>query len=735
MIANLPSHCARALSARVERLLLGRSLRARAARALLPLLGTALFWLAVTVPLDLWNQLWFAAGCLALAFWIRRYNSRPSIMIMIALSLLVSSRYIYWRATETLQVGSALDLAFAVGLGLAELYAFAVLVLGFVQTAWPLHRQPLPLPLDPGVWPTVDIFITTYDEPLEVVKPTVFAALALDWPADKIRVYVLDDGRRAEFGQFCDEVGVRHVTRADNRHAKAGNINAALPASDGEFIAVFDCDHIPTRSFLQIAMGWFVANPRIAMLQTPHYFFSPDPFEKNLSTFHRTPNEGELFYGLIQDGNDLWNASFFCGSCAVLRRAALLEIGGIAIETVTEDAHTALKLHRRGYETAYLGIPQAAGLATESLASHVGQRIRWARGMAQIFRVDNPLLGRGLKPGQRLCYLNAMMHFFYGLPRMIFLTAPLAYLVFGAHVIAASAIEIALFALPHLLHSNLTNSHIQGRFRHLFWNEVYESVLAWYIFRPTLYAFINPRAGKFNVTAKGGVIASGYFDWVISRPFVVLLGLNLLGFVLGILRLTLWQDGETTTVLLNLAWTAENLMILGAATAVASETRQMRHKHRIDMRIPATLHLAGGHTMACETENFSEGGLSLMLPAPLPLAAGERFELALCHGTEEYLFPVEVVQSGGRQLRLKLHELTLRQQTELVRCTFARGDAWLRSWGASTPDVPLHSLGQIASIGVGGIIEFARLAGAEIRKRLGGGAKAVAKPGAEGGTA
>lgn len=734
MIANLPSRCAHALSARVERLLQGQSWHARAARMLLPLLGVTLFWLGVTVPLDLWNQLWFAAGCLALAFWIRRYNSRPSIMVMIALSLLVSSRYVYWRATETLQVGSALDLAFAVGLGLAELYAFAVLVLGFVQTAWPLHRQPLPLPLDPGVWPTVDIFITTYDEPLEVVKPTVFAALALDWPADKIRVYVLDDGRRAEFGQFCDEVGVRHVTRADNRHAKAGNINAALPASDGEFIAVFDCDHIPTRSFLQIAMGWFVANPRIAMLQTPHYFFSPDPFEKNLSTFHRTPNEGELFYGLIQDGNDLWNASFFCGSCAVLRRSALLEIGGIAIETVTEDAHTALKLHRRGYETAYLGIPQAAGLATESLASHVGQRIRWARGMAQIFRVDNPLLGRGLKPGQRLCYLNAMMHFFYGLPRMIFLTAPLAYLVFGAHVIAASAIEIALFALPHLLHSNLTNSHIQGRFRHLFWNEVYESVLAWYIFRPTLYAFINPRAGKFNVTAKGGVVASGYFDWVISRPFVVLLGLNLIGFALGILRLTLWQDGETTTVLLNLAWTAENLMILGAATAVASETRQMRHKHRIDMRIPATLHLAGGHTMACETENFSEGGLSLMLPAVPPLVPGERFQLALCHGTEEYLFPVEVVQAGGRQLRLKLHDLTMQQQTELVRCTFARSDAWLRSWGASAPDVPLHSLAQIASIGAGGIIEFARLAGAEIRKRLGG-AKAAAKPGTEGGAA
>ena len=215
---------------------------------------------------------------------------------------------------------------------------------------------------------------------------------------------------------------------------------------EGEFVAIFDCDHIPTRSFLQVSIGWFLRDPKLAMLQTPHVFFSPDPFEKNLGTFRTTPNEGELFYGLIQDGNDLWNATFFCGSCAVLRRAPLLEVGGIAVETVTEDAHTALKMNRAGYNTAYLAIPQAAGLATESLSGHIGQRIRWARGMAQICRVDNPLFGPGLKLGQRLCYLNAMLHFFYGLPRLIFLTAPLAFLLFDIQIFEASALMITAYA-------------------------------------------------------------------------------------------------------------------------------------------------------------------------------------------------------------------------------------------------------------------------------------------------
>ena len=97
------------------------------------------------------------------------------------------------------------------------------------------------------------------------------------------------------------------------------------------------------------------------MMQTPHHFFSPDPFERNLGRFRKTPNEGTLFYGLVQDGNDMWDATFFCGSCAVIRRKPLDEIGGIAVETVTEDAHTSLRLHRRGYTSAYMRIPQAAG--------------------------------------------------------------------------------------------------------------------------------------------------------------------------------------------------------------------------------------------------------------------------------------------------------------------------------------------------------------------------------------
>ena len=665
--------------------------------------------LVVSVPLDLTGQLIFSAGSFGAALLLSRTPGRLTTLAMIVLSISASSRYMYWRVTDTVGFTNWVDACFGFGLLLAELYAFLVLLIGYFQTAWPLQRRPVPMPQDVDTWPSVDVFIPTYNEPLEVVKQTVFSAMQMDWPKDRLHVYVLDDGRREEFRDFCEELGVGYLTRDNNAHAKAGNINAALAVTGSDYVAIFDCDHIPTRSFLQICMGWFIRDPKLAMLQTPHHFFSPDPFEKNLDTFHVMPNEGELFYGIVQDGNDLWNAAFFCGSCAIIKRAPLLEVGGVAVETVTEDAHTALKLSRHGYNTAYLELPQAAGLATESLSAHVGQRIRWARGMAQICRVDNPLFGPGLKLGQRLCYFNAMLHFFYGLPRLVFLTAPLAYLLFSAHVFQATAAMITAYALPHLMHASITNSRIQGRFRYSFWNEVYESVLAWYIMRPVLVAFVNPKLGKFNVTAKGGVIEQSYFDWSIARPYLILLLLNLLGFVVGIWRMVaVGPSSEVfTTLVINMVWTAYNIILTSASLAVASETRQLRSTPRVTAALPAALRFADGKTLVCETDDFSQSGVGLRVPNELQLETGSEVHVSLFRSDEEGTFPAQVTFSSGGRLGLRFEGLSLQQQADIARLTFGRADAWIDFWGNRQHDKPLTSLKSVMVIGVRGLGQLA----------------------------
>lgn len=689
-------------------------------RAVMVIAGAILFAIAVTTPLELHQQIIFAVLTFIAALAVRRIAGQLAVVSLIVLSVTASARYMYWRLTSTIGFEHWLDMVFGYGLVAAEIYAIMVLLLGYLQTAWPLKRKPVPMPEDASKWPTVDIFIPTYNEPLNVVRLTVFSALALDWPADKIKVYVLDDGRRPEFRAFCEDVGAGYITRDTNEHAKAGNLNWALAQTDGEYVAVFDCDHVPTRSFLQICMGWFLRDNKLAMLQTPHFFFSPDPFEKNLDTFRSVPNEGELFYGLVQDGNDLWNATFFCGSCAIMRRDVLLEIGGVAIETVTEDAHTALKMSRAGYNTAYLGIPQAAGLATESLSAHVGQRIRWARGMAQIFRLDNPIFGRGLKLGQRLCYLNAMLHFFYGLPRLVFLTAPLAYLLFGAQIFTASALMIVAYALPHIMHSSITNSTIQGRFRHSFWNEVYETVLAWYIMRPALLAIINPKSGAFNVTTKGGVIDKAYFDWTMARPYIILLALNLLGMVVGIVNWIFFAENNTqTTILINLVWALYNVIISSAAVAVAAESRQLRADPRVSASLPATLALPNGKTIVCSTTDFSQKGLGIRLPPDVAVAMNEKVQVSLFRGDEEGVFPATVVFSRGQTLGVQFENLDLEQQSRLAQITFSRADTWAQSWGRASVDTPLGALREVSLVGVRGMVLLSKSLFYMARARIG----------------
>ena len=664
--------------------------------------GLILVAVCITEPFSYASQLIFVILLWAVAMVVRRVPGRFPTLLLIMLSIIVSCRYLWWRYTATLNWDSPLDLACGVLLLIAETYSWLVLLLGYIQTCWPLNRPPAQLPRDTRLWPTVDLLIPTYNEDLSIVRGTVYAALGIDWPHDKLRISILDDGKRDEFRLFAEQAGVNYITRTDNKHAKAGNLNQALKQLDGELVAIFDCDHVPVRSFLQLTVGWFLRDPKLALVQTPHHFLSPDPFERNLDTFRQRPNEGELFYGLVQDGNDMWNAAFFCGSCAVLRRSAIDEIGGFAVETVTEDAHTALRLHRKGWNSAYVRIPQAAELATESLSTHIGQRIRWARGMAQIFRTDNPLLGKGLTFFQRICYANAMLHFLAGLPRLVFLTAPLAFLLMHAYIIYAPALMIILYVIPHMVHASLTNSRMQGEHRLTFWSEVYETVLAWYIARPTTVALFNPKKGKFNVTAKGGLMAENQFDWGIAKPYLVLALLNVAGLGFAVWRLFYGPSNEIGTTLVSSLWVIYNLLIVGSAVAIAAEVRQVRQTHRVQARLPAAIRLQNGHFYPCMLVDYSEGGTGVQLDIELALPIGERISLLMQRGEREFLFPGIISRSHKNFIGIALNELSSDQRIDYVQCTFARADAWLNWNEAFVPDRPLHSFIDVLRLGATG---------------------------------
>ncbi len=648
----------------------------------------------VITPMDSDKQYVFGLLSILLLLLLGVNKSHWVSIVMVIMSFLMSTRYIYWRATETLHFNSVIEAVLGIGLFIAELYAWLILALGYLQTIWPLKRQIEPMPEDPATWPTVDVYIPSYTESLDVVRDTVLAAQCIDYPRDKMRIYILDDGKRSDFAVFAADAGVGYVTRNDNRHAKAGNLNHAMTLTKGDFICVFDCDHVATRGFLQATMGSFLIDDRLALIQTPHYFYSPDPFERNLSAARHIPNEGALFYGPVQQGNDNWNATFFCGSCAVIRRSALDEIGGFAVETVTEDAHTALKLQRLGWNSAFLSVPLAAGLATERLGLHVIQRTRWARGMTQILRMDNPLFGRGLKWQQRLCYFNAMLHFQYGLPRVVFLTAPMAFLLFNQNIIASSANTIFAYVLPHLFLSISINSRVHGRFRYAFWGEIYETVMAFHLVIPTVLTLLFPKHGTFNVTDKGGLLDAGFFDFHIVKPHLIVAVLLALGIAAGIVRAVMhdYFNVDPRVIVLNVAWASLNVIILLAAIAVAKETRQIRKTIRINVNIPAIIHFAGGISARTETLDLSMGGVKLLTPDDRYRRDGiEEVELLLRSGG--VCIPVSLIEADDNTIRLMFEEMPLEKRRELVRVVLSRADAWIAP--PYPRDRPLHSFASI----------------------------------------
>lgn len=650
--------------------------------------------LVVITPMDSQKQYIFGFISIGLLF-LMGFSKRRSIsVVMVVMSLLMSTRYMYFRLTQTLHFNSEIETILGMGLFLAEVYFWVLLLLNYLQTIWPLKREIVPLPDDISLWPTVDVYIPTYNESLEVVRDTVLAAQCIDYPRDKMKIYLLDDGKRREFAVFAADVGVGYITRDDNSHAKAGNLNHAMKLTQGELITVFDCDHVATRVFLQATVGGFLKDPKLALVQTPHYFYSPDPFERNLSVGRNIPNEGTLFYGPIQQGNDNWNATFFCGSCAVIRRNALEEIGGFAVETVTEDAHTALKMQRLGWKSAFLDIPLAAGLATERLVLHVIQRTRWARGMTQIFRLDNPLLGRGLTIQQRLCYLSAMLYYQFALPRIAFLTAPLAYLLFNLNIIHSSASLIFAYALPHLFLAIYLNSRMNGRYRYSFWGEIYDLVLAFHLVLPTVVTMFFPKRGKFNVTDKGALLDVGYFDFRVVRPHLVIAILLGIGVIAGIVRSVAhdYYGVDPQVIALNVGWGLYSLIFLLAAIAVARETRQTRKTIRIDVSVPVLIHYASGISSRSKTADLSMGGCRIEQPDARHLTDEiEEVELLLQSGAIS--IPVKVITSDERYIRLMFEDIPLARRRELVRVVLARADAWLQP--PKPQDNPFRSLATI----------------------------------------
>jgi cellulose synthase (UDP-forming) len=585
----------------------------------------------ITLPINLQTHL--IAGTVVVAAMMILKAVRPYgtwRLIALALGTSIVLRYVYWRTTSTLPpINQPQDFIPGLLVYLGEMYSVGMLALSLFVVATPLPSRRAPRLVDDDL-PTVDVFVPSYNEDRDLLARTLAAAKAIEYPAAKLTVFLLDDGgtdqkcnsdhldkateaqhRRTDLQRLCAELDVRYLTRSRNEHAKAGNLNNGLANSSGELVVVFDADHAPARDFLHCTVGFFRKERRLFLVQTPHFFLNPDPIERNLRTFLKMPSENEMFYGVIQRGLDKWDASFFCGSAAVLSRIALNETKGFQGRSITEDCETALELHARGWHSVYVDRPLIAGLQPATFASFIVQRSRWLQGMIQILLFQRPYMKRGLTIAQRLCYMSSMLFWFFPVARTIFLIAPLFYLFFGLEIFTSSGSEFLAYTLSYMIVNLLMQNYLYGEYRWPWISELYEYAQSLYMLPALLSVILNPSKPTFNVTTKNESIETDRLS-EIAWPLFGFFLLLVVGVVMTAMRL-ITQPYKMDVTLVVGGWNLLNLLLAGCALGVVSERGERQSSRRVSVRRRCEV-VAGDSIFAAMIENVSSNGARIRIP-------------------------------------------------------------------------------------------------------------------------
>ena len=502
----------------------------------------------------------------------RQSEARERVTRVVAcIAWLYGLYWIAWRWTETLNWDSPI---FSVILVSAETWGLLTTA-ALIFTVWRLnHRAPPPAP--PGL--SVDVFITTYDEPLQVVRRTAIGAKAIRYPH---KTYILDDGRRDDMKAMAEELGVGYIRRDNNANAKAGNLNNALKHTTGDFILQLDADHVPLPNILDKLLGFF-EDPAVAYAQSPQDFYNTDSFTHVVNDDDRRLwEENRIFFSLIQAGKDRMNASFFCGSCGVLRRKAFEEIGGFSTKTIIEDLETSLVLHSRGWKSVYYGEMLAYGLAPASAGQYHVQRLRWGQGSMQVLRKLNPLTYPGLNPIQRLQYFASTVVYFDGLQKLVFYLAPMLFFFTGWLPVRTMDSELLVRLVPYLI---LTFVSFELLSRGTGWILISEryNMAKFTTYVAAVPALFTRKTLRFRVTPKG----AGGVPFYTYGPQLVLLVLSVAALIWGGLAFYHgWVDypvsGWTAAAfLVNAFWVCWNLYFAGYVVRKSLLSRQRRADHR-----------------------------------------------------------------------------------------------------------------------------------------------------------
>lgn len=440
-----------------------------------------------------------------------------------------------------------------------------VQVLGYCYTVW---SDRFDAQFDKEFTSSVDVFITVCGEPVEIVKKTVEAAVAMDY--HDFKVYLLNDGFVAKkdnwavIEDLAVELGVKCITRKKPGGAKAGNINHGLTQTNNPYFVVFDADHVPHASFLKDVMGYFI-DPKMGFVQTPQFYKNQD--DNSITSV--AWRQQTLFFGPIMTGKNRLNSAFMCGTNMAIRRTAIQEAGGMCEFNIAEDFLTSLFIHQKGWRSVYLPKVLAEGLAPEDFLSYYKQQFRWTRGSLEVIFKYNPLFRRGLRLSQKLQYLISASYYLSGIVVLIDALLPLIFLYTGITAIVTSTMALAIIFIPYMF-LNLYTLQRTSSFSYAF-EAIAFSLSSFWIQISAFIAVLTNQKTSFAVTSKKQI--QGNFLYLVI-PQLIYIGLAFVGFGVGALR-----EGLSSSLLANGAWVMVNIAVfIPFIIAAAPQRRSKRQK-------------------------------------------------------------------------------------------------------------------------------------------------------------
>ena len=531
-----------------------------------------------------------AAGLIAVGSltWLDRRNAIHRTIVC-AIATFLMWRYMSWRIFDSLPA-AGVTFDFAVGVAFVGVEALSMLsttislfFLTRIRDRTTEVEANLPW-LSTRSAPLIDVLICTYNEDHAILEPTIVGAMSLRY--SNFRVWVCDDGRRDWLKQLCDEHGCGYITRDDNAHAKAGNINNALVylhdlANPPEFISILDADFVPRPDFLTRAMA-LMRDELVAVVQTPQHFVNMDPIQSNLSLSGVWPDEQRYFFDVLMASKDAWGAAFCCGTSSLIRTAPLMRVGGFPTDSVTEDYLVTLRLRELGYQTVYLNEQLSLGLAPEGLKEYITQRSRWCLGFVQICRgKSGPLrLNNHLSWVDRVILSETFLywsatHAF----RVLALLVPILYLLLGVQAVNASLADALGSFLPYYVVQMsimgwMTNARVVPVMA-----DVSQLIGAHSILRAVAAGLTRPVGQKFKVTAKGGDRNVRFVEWSLMKLLLVYLALTIISVIVAFGWNGGWSLQESSAIALFWSW--YNVAILTVACLVCIEQPRKRKAERL----------------------------------------------------------------------------------------------------------------------------------------------------------